>query len=270
MIADLAALVRHRQLVQDFAWRDLRARYKGSVLGFAWNFLNPLLQLAVYYLLFGVLLPVPRLNAAGETPTYGYAVFLFTGLLPWTYFASSLQAGASSVLGNAGLVKKVHMPLQVLPAAAVLSSLANFGLSLVVLAIVLVVAGVPPHATLVYVPLILAVQTLLNLGFAYGLAALSVFFRDVLHILAIVLTLWYFLTPVIFPLASVAANHAREAMLLHLNPMTPIVVAYQRTVLDGLSPEWEWLAYATAFALVVFVLGFAFYRRTSASFEEEL
>ena len=244
MIADLATLVRQRQLVSDFAWRDLRARYKGSVLGFAWSFLNPLLQLAVYYLLFGVLLPVPRLNAAGQPPTYGYAVFLFTGLLPWTYFASSLQAGASVVLSNAGLVKKVHMPLQVLPAAAVLSSLANFALSLVVLAVVLVVAGVPPHATLVYVPLILAVQTLLNLGFAYALGALAVFFRDVLHILAIVLTLWYFLTP--------------------------IVVAYQRAVLDGLAPEWGWLAYATAFALVVFAIGFAFYRRTSPTFEEEL
>ena len=270
MIADLSALLRHRQLVQDFAWRDLRARYKGSLLGFAWNFLNPLLQLAVYYLLFGVLLPVPRLNAAGETPAYGYAVFLFTGLLPWTYFASSVQAGAASVLSNAGLVKKVRMPLQVLPAAAVLSSLANFGLSLIVLAVVLVVAGVPPHATLVYVPLILAIQTILNLGFAYGLGALSVFFRDVLHILAIVLTLWYFLTPVIFPLASIAQNHPNEAVLLHLNPMTPIIVGYQRAVLDGVEPEWAWLAYAAAFAFVVFVAGFAFYRRASASFEEEL
>ena len=270
MVADLVALVRHRQLVQDFAWRDLRARYKGSVLGFAWNFLNPLLQLAVYYLLFGVLLPVPRVNAVGETPSYGYAVFLFTGLLPWTYFASSLQAGASSVLANAGLVKKVHMPLQVLPAAAVLSSLANFGLSLIVLAVVLVVAGVPPHPTLAYVPLILAVQTILVLGFAYALGALSVFFRDVLHILAIVLTLWYFLTPVIYPIASIAERHPTEAALLHLNPMTPIVLAYQRAVLDGLAPEWEWLAYAAAFALVVFAAGFALYRRTSASFEEEL
>jgi ABC-type polysaccharide/polyol phosphate export permease len=270
VIADFAALLRHRQLVQDFAWRDLRARYKGSVLGFAWNFLNPLLQLAVYYLLFGVLLPVPRLTAGGEAPAYGYAVFLFTGLLPWTYFASSLQAGASAVLANAGLVKKVRLPLPVLPAAAVLSSLANFALGLVVLAAVLVVAGVPPHLTLVYVPLIVAVQTILNLGFAYALSALAVFFRDVLHILGILLTLWYFLTPVIFPLASVAQNHPTEAALLRLNPMTPIVVSYQRVVLDGLAPEWAWLAYSAAFALVVFFGGFAFYRRASASFEEEL
>ena len=266
MIADLSALLRHRQLVQDFAWRDLRARYKGSLIGIAWTFLNPLLQLAVYYLLFGVLLNVGLKNAAGNTPSYGYAVFLFTGLLPWTYFASSLQAGAGAVLSNAGLVKKVHMPLQVLPAAAVLSSLASFGLSLIVLAVVLLLAGVPPHTTLVYLPVLVALQTILNLGFAYGLAALAVFFRDVIHILGILLTLWYFLTPIIFPIA----DHPHQDFLLHLNPMTSIIVAYQRTVLDGTDPEWSWLAYSVAFALVVFAVGFAFYRRASVSFEEEL
>jgi len=268
MVADLAALVRHRQLVRDFAWRDLRARNQASVLGFAWNFLNPLLQLLVYWLLFGVILRVRVLDAAGVEPGYGYAVFLFTGLLPWTFFSNALSAGASSVLANASLVKKVRMPLQILPASAVLSSLANFLLGLVVLAGVLVVAAVPPHPTLVLVPLLIALEALLALGFAYILAALAVFFRDILHILAIVLTLWYFLTPVIFPIASV--TDPRQSLLLHLNPMTPITVAYQRAVLDGAMPEWDWLLYAAAFGAIVFVLGFAFYRRTSGSFEEEL
>lgn len=269
MIADLAGLVRHRQLLQDFAWRELRGRYKGSALGFAWNFLNPLLQLAVYYVLFGVLLQVRVVNAFGEPPAYGYAVFLFTGLLPWTFFANALQGGAASVLANSSLVKKVPMPLQILPAAAVLSSLVNFLLGLVVLAVVLVLAGVPPHAALAYVPLLVAIQVVLSLGFAYGLAALAVFFRDVVHILGILLTLWYFLTPIIFPIAFVA-DRPREHFLLHLNPLTPIITGYQRAILDGLAPEWEWLLYSSVVALALFWLGFAFYRRASASFEEEL
>ena len=103
-------------------------------------------------------------------------------------------------------------------------------------------------------------------GFAYGLAALAVFFRDVLHILGILLTLWYFLTPIIFPIAA----HPNESFLLQLNPMTPIIVAYQRTILDGVDPEWSWLAYSAAVAVGVFAIGFAFYRRASDSFEEEL
>lgn len=269
MIADVRELYERRELLSDFAWRDLRARYKGSVLGFAWNFLNPLLQLAVYYVLFGVLLPVRVVNAFGEAPAYGYAVFLFAGLLPWTFFASSLQSGASSVLANAALVKKVRLPLAVLPAAAVLSSLVNFLLSMVVLAVVVLVAGVPPRLTLLWLPLLVAVQVVMNLGFAFLLGALAVFFRDVLHILGIALTLWYFLTPIIFPLESIA-DRPREYFLLHLNPMTSVITGYQRAILDGAAPELGWLAYSAALAVAIFVVGLAVYRRSSDAFEEEL
>src|SRR6267378_5524367 len=118
VIADLRTLVDRRQLLVDFAWRELRARYKGSALGFLWNFVNPLLQLVVFWILFGVVLRTRPITATGEQP---YAIFLFVGLLPWTFFATSLQSGASAVLANAPLVKKVRMPLQLLPAASVLS-----------------------------------------------------------------------------------------------------------------------------------------------------
>jgi lipopolysaccharide transport system permease protein len=269
MIADVRALYTHRQLLQDFAWREIRARYKGSIFGFAWNFLNPLLQLVVYYVLFGVLLRIPVVSATGAEPSYGYAVFLFTGLLPWTFFASALQGGANSVVNNANLVKKVRLPLQILPASSVLSSLLHFLLSMVVLGVVLIVGRVQPHATLIWVPLLICVQLVMNLGFAYLLASAAVFFRDTLHILGIVLMLWYFLTPVIFPLESFAGR-PREYFLLHLNPMTPIITGYQRAILDGVPPKLEWLLYALAFAALAFVIGLAIYRRSSDAFEEEL
>jgi lipopolysaccharide transport system permease protein len=269
MIADVRALYAHRQLLQDFAWREIRARYKGSVLGFAWNFLNPLLQLLVYYVLFGVLLRIPVVNAMGVEPAYGYAVFLFTGLLPWTFFASALQGGANSVVNNANLVKKVRLPLQILPASSVLSSLMHFMLSLIVLAAVLVAAGVPPHATLLWVPALIGVQLVLNLGFAYVLAAAAVFFRDTLHILGIVLMLWYFLTPVIVPLETFAGR-PREYFLLHLNPMTAIITGYQRAILDGVPPKLDWLLYSLGFALIALLVGLTVYRRSSDAFEEEL
>ncbi|TMG49389.1 MAG: hypothetical protein E6H91_05360, partial [Chloroflexi bacterium] len=180
VIADLRALVDRRELLADFAWRELRARYKGSVLGFAWNFVNPLLQLIVFWLLFGVVLRTRPVTATGEQP---YAIFLFVGLLPWTFFATSLQSGASAILANGPLVKKVRMPLQLLPAASVLSALANFLLSLVVLFAVLAIFGPRHPEGLVWIPLLIAVQIVMNLGFAYLLSALAVFFRDVQHIL---------------------------------------------------------------------------------------
>jgi len=262
----MRTLVTQRQLLQDFAWRDLRSRYKGSALGFGWNFAIPLLQLAVFYLLFGVLLGTRPRTASGEQ---SYAVFLFVGLLPWTFFANSLGAGAAVILANGAIVKKVRLPLQLLPASAVLSSLANFLLSLIVLFVVLAVFGPRHPEGLVVLPLLVLLQIVMNLGFAYLLAAANVFFRDVQHILGIVLTAWYFLTPVLFPVA-IVADRPTERELLYLNPMAAVIVSYQRALLDGLPPEWGRLAYSAAVALVIFVLGFAYFRRSKDAFEEAL
>lgn len=266
MIADLSALVERRQLLGDFAWRQLRSRYKGSVIGFGWNFLIPLLQLVVFWILFGVLLGTRPRTETGEQ---SYAVFLFVGLLPWTFFANAVQQGAASIVSNATIVKKVRLPLQLLPAASVLSALANFLLSLVVLFGVLLVVGPRHPEGLLWLPLLIAVQIVMNLGFAYVLAALNVFFRDVEHILGVLLLLWYFLTPVLFPI-SILADRPRELFLLQLNPMTGLVVGYQRALLDGLPPDWPMFGYSVAVALVLFIVGFAYFRRAKDDFESYL
>ncbi len=234
MIADLRALVDRRELLVDFAWRELRARYKGSVLGFAWNFVNPLLQLIVFWLLFGVVLRTRPVTATGEQP---YAIFLFVGLLPWTFFATSLQSGASAILANGPLVKKVRMPLQL--------------------------------EGLVWIPLLIVVQIVMNLGFAYLLSALAVFFRDVQHILGILLLAWYFLTPVLFSV-SVLDDRPEQLRLLYLNPMTAVIVSYQRALLDGLPPQWSALGYSALFGVAVFILGFWYFDRAKDDFESAL
>src|SRR6266568_943981 len=167
VLADLAALARRRDLLADFAWRELRARYKGSVLGFAWNFVNPVLQLIVFWLLFCVVLRTRPVTATGEQP---YAIFLLVGLLPWTFFATSLQSGASAILANGPLVKKVRMPLQLLPAASVLSALANFLLSFLVLLAILAIFGARHPEGVLWVPLLVALQIVINLSFAYLLS----------------------------------------------------------------------------------------------------
>ncbi|CAN5239316.1 N/A [soil metagenome] len=266
MLADLRALVDRRELLGDFAWRELRARYKGSALGFAWNFVIPLMQLAVFWVLFGLILGTRPLTASGEKP---YAVFLFVGLLPWTFFSNSLQGGAASVVANAAIVKKVRLPVQLLPAASVLSSLANFVLSLLVLFVVLALVG-PRHPEGVpWLPVLVAVQLVLNAGVAYLLAGLNVFYRDVEHILTVVLMAWYFLTPILFPIA-ILADRPRELFLAYLNPMTAVIVGYQRALLDGLPPEWGPLLYSAAFGAVAFVAGFAYFNRAKDEFEAAL
>jgi ABC-2 type transport system permease protein len=266
VIADLRLLVERRELLGSFAGRELRARYKGSLLGFAWNFVNPLLQLAVFWILFGVVLGTRPVTSSGEQP---YAVFLFVGLLPWTFFATSLQQGAASIVANGNIVKKVRLPLQLLPAASVLSALANFGLSLVVLFAVLAAFGPRHPEGLLFLPLLALVELALALGFAYGLAALNVFYRDVEHLLGVLLMAWYFLTPILFPVA-ILEGRPRELFLAYLNPMASVIVGYQRALLDGLPPEWDRLAYSAVFAGAAFVAGFAYFRRAKDEFEASL
>ena len=266
MLADLGQLVKRRELLMDFAWRDLRARYKGSALGFAWHFVMPVAQLVVFWVLFGVLFGVRPRTETGEQP---YAMFLFVGLLPWTFFATALQSGAASIVANGAIVKKVALPVQLLPASAVLSALVNFLLTLVVLFLVLAVFGPRHPEGLVYLPVLVLVQLVMGFGLAYLLAALNVFFRDVQHILAVLLMAWYFMTPVLFPV-SIVADRPREAFLLYVNPMTAVIVGYQRALLDGLPPEWSALAWSAAFGLVAFVAGFAYFNRAKDDFEGAL
>lgn len=266
MLADLAALAQRRDLLADFAWRELRARYKGSALGFAWNFLMPLSQLVVFWILFGVLLGTRPRTATGEQP---YAVFLFVGLLPWTFFANSLALGAASIVGNGAIVKKVRLPVQLLPAASVLSAFVNFLLSMVVLVAVLAIFGPRHPEGLLYVPLLVAIQLVMNLGLAYFLAASNVFFRDVEHILGVLLMAWYFLTPVLFP-ASILDGRPRERFLLDLNPMSGVITGYHRALLDGLAPEWGPLLWSAGFAALAFLAGFALFHRSKDDFESAL
>lgn len=266
MIADLGALVARRELLMDFAWRDLRARYKGSALGFAWHFVLPVTQLVVFWVLFGILFGVRPRTGTGEQP---YAIFLFVGLLPWTYFSTALTAGSSAIVGNAAIVKKVRLPVQLLPASAVLSALVNFGLSLIVLFVVLGAFGPRHPEGLAYLLPLAVVQTVMGLGLAYLLAGLNVFFRDVQHILGVLLTAWYFLTPVLFPV-SIVAERPREAFLLYLNPVTAVIVGYQRALLDGEPPEWGALAWSAAFAALAFAVGFAYFVRSKDEFESAL
>ncbi len=263
MIAELGTLVSRRELLMDFAWRDLRARYKGSALGFAWHFVMPISQLVVFWVLFGILFGVRPKTETGEQP---YAVFLFVGLLPWTFFSTCLTAGASAIVANSAIVKKVRLPVQLLPASAVVSALVNFGLSLIVLFAVLGIFGPRHPEGLIYVPVLVLIQAVMGLGLAYLLAALNAFFRDVQHILGVLLTAWYFLTPVLFPV-SIVAERPREAFLLYTNPLTAVIVGYQRALLDGRAPEWLPLAWSAAFAVVAFVVGFAYFERAKDDFE---
>ena len=264
MLASLKQLLRYRALVGSLVARELKARYRGSVLGFLWTFVNPLLLLLVYTFVFSVVMPGAR--APGLEP---YSLFLFCGILPWTWFSSSLLESCTALTGSGSLLRKVMFPAEILPLVTVLTGLVNFCLGLVILAAFTVYSGLPFFtADLVWLPVIVLVQLAWTLGLALLLSALSVHFRDIRDLLGNLMTLWFFATPIVYPYTQAPE---RFRPLLDLNPFTHIAGAYQDVLFVGgrYSPGSR-LALVGVVAVLVLAVGYGVFDRLRDTFAEEV
>jgi ABC-type polysaccharide/polyol phosphate export permease len=212
MLTTLSELFAYRALIQVLVVRDLKARYRGSLLGFLWTFLNPILLMTTYTLIFSVYMRVEMEN---------YAVFVMTGLLPWLWFSSSLQMGATSVLDGGALLKKVFFPPQVFPAVIVLTNFANFILSLPLLFGFLLLFGVRVGWTLVALLPLMVIQLVLTYGLTLIVAAVTVRYRDVAQLLTNFLLVWFFVSPILYPVNLVPPEFAA---LVIVNPMAPLLM----------------------------------------------
>jgi lipopolysaccharide transport system permease protein len=252
----LRELARYRILVVALVGRQLKARYRGSILGFLWTVLNPLLLMAVYALVFRVYVRI-------DVPDY--ALFLLSGLLPWTFFATSLSEGVNAVVSGGTLVTKSLFPAHILPTVTVLANLVNFLLSLPVLAAFMMFYGVPFHWSLLAFPVIVVLQTVFTWGLALTLASMNVHFRDVQHILANVLALWFFLCPIVY-----STDHIPESLRIvqTLNPMGVLVDAYHGIFLEGRVPPLDVLGTLVLFAGASVAVGLIVFERFRDSFAE--
>ena len=264
MFRNLAQLLRYRGLIQSLVARELKARYRGSVLGFFWSFFNPLLLLTVYTFVFKYVLNTERPKAIEP-----YALFLFCGLLPWTWFSSSLVESANVLISGGNLIKKVLFPAEVLPIVTVLGNLVHFCFGLPILAIFLIYFKRPLSlGELAWFPVVLVVQLTLTLGLAFALSALTVHFRDIKDILGNLLTFWFFATPIIYPMPEGA--HLTIGAL-NLNPFTHLAISYQEILFyPGPFGHWQWLLLLWAVSIAVFLGGYWIFDRLRDSFAEEV
>jgi homopolymeric O-antigen transport system permease protein len=261
VIAQVRTLFRHRLLIQSLVGRELKARYRGSVLGFFWSFINPLLQLLTYGLVFAVILPGRR-SAAIDS----YLLFFFCGILPWSFFQSSLVESSGVLIAGGNLIKKVLFPAEVLPVVAVMSNLAHFLLGLpILLAFVLYARRMSWSALLLPLPLL--VQLVLTLGLALIVSALTVHFRDIQNILAHLLHLWFFASPVLYYYPEMPA---RVRSVLRFNPMYHLVVSYQEMLFWGRFEHWRGLLLTGLVSLVVLAAGLLFFDRLRDTLAEEV
>lgn len=255
----LKEIYAYRQMIFSLVKRDLRSRYKGSVLGFLWTFLNPLLQLIVYTLVFSVIM------RAGIDRYY---IFLFVALVPWIFFSSSVNGGCMSIIGSSDLIKKIYFPREVLPIAYVTTCFVNMLLSFVVVLGVLFVTGYGFNiVALCYLPFIMIVEYLLALGMALLFSALTVYLRDLGYAMGIITMAWQFLTPVMYSSDLVPE---RYLSLWRLNPVTPVIEAYRAILYYKEIPQIGTLVPAVMIGVVVLILGEIVFRKLQKGFAEEI
>jgi ABC-type polysaccharide/polyol phosphate export permease len=264
LLAPFRLLAAHRRTIYAFVRRDIHGRYVTSVLGLSWAVIQPLALLVLYTFVFSYILKI-RFGEAASTSSF--ALYLFCGMLPWIAFSDGVMRSANVILEHAHLIKKVVFPSEILPAFTVLSALVMEAVGLFVLlaAVQVFYGGLGP--TLFALPLVVALQVMLTMGFAWFLASLNVFLRDVGQVLGLVMTLWMFLTPIFYPPEAIPA---RVHWMLTLNPMYHVVDSYRSLILERRLPGVEQILILGGMALAAFLIGHWFFRRSRNAFVEVL
>ncbi|MEH2436671.1 MAG: ABC transporter permease [Nostoc sp.] len=255
-------------LLRTLVRRDLEARYKGSVLGNLWPLLNQLSQLLIYTYVFSIVLKVKLSVKSLPENNFTFGLWLFAGLVPWIAFSGGLNQAASSVIVQPNLVKKVVFPLGLLPLVPILSGFIESSFGLIALIFFVASSSHTLHTTLALLPLVWIPQLLLTAGLGYLAAGLTVFLRDIPQSLGVILNIWMYLTPIIYPASAIPEEWRR--LVFWLNPMTAIVEGYRDLILVGEVKHWGELGVSSLIALVIFCSGLWCYRRLRPAFADVL
>jgi ABC-2 type transport system permease protein len=258
MLKDWKEIFQYWEFLKNSISKDLRTRYKGSFFGFLWTFLNPLLMLVVYSILFSIVI---------KMPVDKYPIFLFCTLLSWNFFQSSVQASSSIIVSSGNLVKKVYFPHEILPLSVVLGGMVNYLYGLIILIPSLIVFGYYPNIHYVWLPLILFVQVVLTVGFSFLVSSLNVFIRDLEHILTIFLNALFYLTPVLYPIELVPEKYR---YLFEWNPLAIIMTEYRQIFYYNKPPDIKVLLIIGGFSIIFLVISHTVFRKLKYKFIEEI
>ncbi len=259
MFLDMKELYQYREMIRSLVHKELRGKYKGSVLGFFWSLLLPLFQLLVYTIVFSVFM---------RSEIEHFSMFLFVALIPWFFFNSCISTGALSIIQQKNLVAKIYFPRMVLPVSAVASYFINMLLSFLVVFEALLLSGIGVDVRVLwYLPLVFFVEFVMGIGGALLFSAWTVYFRDLEYILNILTMAWMYLTPILYPLETVPETIRG---FLYLNPMTSVIIAYRDILYYKHAPDLQTLSYAVLWGIVLLLAGWQVFRKLQKHFVEEL
>lgn len=259
MIKRIREILQYSDMVNSLVKRDLRGKYKGSVLGFLWTFINPLCQIIVYTIVFSVII---------NNDMDHFYVYIIVGMIPWLFFDMSLRIGSGSVRYQGEMIKKIYFPREVLPISCVTANFINMLFCFGIVFVVLVISGIGfSLKALFFLPLIMMLQYAMVLGFTLIVAAVTVYFKDMEHIVTVALMAWIYLTPILYSLERIP-NKLRWIFML--NPMTSIIESYHHILYWKSVPQIKLLAYAIGVSLIVLTAGELIFKRLDDNFAEEL
>ena len=248
----------YRELLKNNVKKEIRGRYKNSILGVVWTFLNPLLQLAVYAFIFPLILK--------NTQDY-YVIFVCVGLIPWTFFTTSISQSAYTIIANGNIVKKVYFPREILPISVVTSGMVNFLISTLIIVAFCLLYGLGLTKYIVFFPIILIVQYILQLGISFILSACTVYFRDLEHFIQIILQVMFYATPIVYGKESIPEA---LSVVINLNPMAHVINAYRDIFYYQKMPDFVSLGGLFVISTIICIVGYFIFKKLQKGFAEEL
>ena len=255
---DLKPIWNYRELFYFLTKRDIKVRYKQTVLGGLWAIIQPVFTMIVFTLFFGRLAKIP-------SDGIPYPIFVYAGLLPWTYFANALSASGNSLVGSANLITKVYFPRLIIPASASLAGLLDFFIAMLVMGAMMIYYNFIPNIGILLFPLLVGLTFLCAVGVGLWLSALNVQYRDIRYVIPFLIQIWMFVSPVIYPVSMVSEKYQ---WLLALNPMTGVIQAYRASLLGHKPIDWFLLGISTAIIFIIFLSGLYYFRRMEKTFAD--
>ncbi len=251
-------IYQYRELLKTSVQKDVRGKYKNSFLGVLWSFLNPLLQIAVYAFVFGTILNVSEEN---------YAVFICCGLIPWTFFSTSISKASFTMIENANILKKVYFPREILPISVVTSEMVNFVISSIIIVVFVLFSGLGISWTWIFYPLILLVIYLFLIAIALFVSSITVYFRDLQHFIGVILQLLFYATPIAYSAARVPEKFS---WVIKLNPIAYIIEGFRDIFITHTVPNVGELSILALISLILCFIGYCVFNKLQEGFAEEL
>ncbi|MDF9824981.1 lipopolysaccharide transport system permease protein [Breznakia sp. PF5-3] len=252
-------LYNYRELLKSNVKKEIRGKYKGSLLGVLWSFISPLLQVLVYVLVFPYIM---------RTTVDNYLLFLVVGIIPWTFFITSVNQGMAVIRSNAGIIKKVYFPREILPISVVISGLVNFFISCIIIVVFVIFGGSWISWHIILLPFLALIQSILILGMIFLLSAINVYIKDTEYIVQFILNMLFYGTPILYDVSQFSKSTI--SVLFKINPLTTIINSYRDIFLNHQLPDFGMLAYVIIVSLIILFVGYAVFKKLEKGFAEEV